>query len=111
MALASTVTGEGKTIAIDSNGGGTVKFMGRKMVEGVYVNGTYTAEYTESRIVKKWYALTEGAVTAYKAANHTATMSASLVNERTGAWELTVETGTGRVITGLTFEAWDPPEV
>lgn len=80
------------------------------MVGGVYVDGTYTAEYTESRITKKWYALTEGAVTAYIASNPAATMSASLVSEQMGAWELTVETGAGRVITGSTFTAADPPE-
>lgn len=110
MALAETVTGSGKTIAIDSIGGGTYTFTGRGMVGGVYVNGTYTTGYTESRITKKWYALAEGAITAYRAANPSAMMSASLVNERTGAWELTVETVTGRVITGSIFTASEPPE-
>jgi hypothetical protein len=103
MALSDTVTGAGKTVAIDNNGGGTYTFTGKGLSGGVYVDGTYTATYTESRITKKWYALSEAAITAYKTANPTAIMSASLVDERTGAWELTVETATGRVITGSTF--------
>ena len=110
MALSDTVTGAGKTIAIDSNGGGSYTFTGIGQSGSVYVDGTWTVTYTESRTTKKWYALSEAAITAYKEANTDAIMSASLVDERTGAWELTVETITARVITGLTFTASESTE-
>lgn len=107
--LAETVTGSGKTIAIDSIQG-TYTATGKEVIGGVNTDVSYTVSYTESRITKKWYALTEGAVTAYIASNPTATMSSNLVDERTGAWELIVETGTGRVITGATYAPLGAPE-
>jgi hypothetical protein len=108
MALATTVTGDGKAIS------GSTETGSYSSPFGVSRDGEtkriITTYFTEIRTERKWYALTGGAIDSYIAANPTANVSFTLVNEVTQAYEMTVTT-VSRTITQITItNAPEEPE-
>ena len=102
MALATSVTGTGKLIESRIEGAGAFSYL-RVHVSGVPGAETettkrHTVNYLETRKTHKWYALTQGAVEAYQAANPEKNAHGVCVNEILNAWELTSETVTREII-------------
>ena len=102
MALASTVSGDGKPIELSQEVGSVeMAFMRGKVAK------IRTIYYTESRIARKWYALTAAAIDTWAASHVTSNFTATCTNEILNAWELTVYE-TSRIITG--WKVTDAPE-
>jgi hypothetical protein len=89
MALATSVTGPGRLISSQYEGMGKVWYFRTEKVDGEEVVNKHYVFFTESRVVRKWYALTESAATAYLAAHPELNISVDCVNEKLGAYELT----------------------
>jgi hypothetical protein len=104
MALAETVEGTGKLIDVSRENGSysyTVTSTDKdEDSEPVTVQFQVTVDYVEERWSRKWYALTEEAVTAYIAANLSLTFEANCVNEKIGAWEI-IRRYINRVVTSV----------
>ncbi len=114
MALAATVTGPGRVISRSNDMGSysqTITSKSKKKnPDGSAKTRTriLTVSYTDIRTERKWYALTEAAITAWEETNAATTnYTATCSNEITNAWELVVNT-VSRTITGFTLV--DAPE-
>lgn len=107
MALATTVTGDGKVISGSTETGSySSPFEVSRDGKTKRIITTY---FREIRTERKWYALTGGAIDSYIAANPTANVSFALVNEVTQAYEMTVIT-VSRTITQITITNAPEPE-
>lgn len=91
MALATSVSGTGRLISSRFEGQGKQWYVRTELVDGDEVVNKHKISYTESRVVRKWYALTESAATTYLAAHPELNISVDCVNEQLGAYELTSE--------------------
>jgi hypothetical protein len=108
MALSGTVTGEGRVISRGNDMGSYSQTITSKKADGSTRTRILTVSYTDIRTERKWYALTEAAITTWESANAATTnYTASCSNEITNAWELVVNT-VNRTITG--FSLVDAPE-
>ena len=108
MALAATVTGEGRVISRSNDMGSYSQTITSKRPDGSTRTRIMTVSYTDIRTERKWYALTEAAITAWERTNAATTnYTASCSNEITNAWDLVVNT-VSRHITGFTL--LDAPE-
>ena len=108
MALAATVTGEGRVISRGNDMGSYSQTITSKKPDGSTRTRILTVSYTDIRTERKWYALTEAAITAREETNAATTnYTASCSNEITNAWDLVVNT-VSRHITGFTL--LDAPE-
>jgi len=108
MALAATVTGEGRVISRSNDMGSYSQTITSKKPDGSTRTRIMTVSYTDIRTERKWYALTEAAITAWEETNAATTnYTASCSNEITNAWDLVVNT-VSRTITGFTL--LDAPE-
>lgn len=101
MALANEVTGDGKLIASSNEQGSYSQTYTRASDDTQRIRTTL---FTDVRSERKWYALTESAVTTYITNNPTKTLAATCTNEVTNAWELT-ETSQVRTITAVIDQA------
>ena len=88
MALQDTVTGSGKLIQYRSEGAASISYVQPSTSGGVNM---HRITYTEERTTRKWYGLTESAISSYKAANPTKNVSGTCTNEIINSWEMTVE--------------------
>ena len=114
MALASSVAGDGKLLSHGNEMGSYSQTITnknkKKNPDGSAMTRTriLTVSYTDIRTERKWYALTEAAITAWEETNAATTnYTATCSNEITNAWELVVNT-VSRTITGFTLV--DAPE-
>ena len=108
MALAATVTGPGRVISRSNDMGSYSQTITSKRPDGSTRTRIMTVSYTDIRTERKWYALTEAAITAWEETNAATTnYTATCSNEITNAWELVVNT-VSRTITGFTLV--DAPE-
>jgi hypothetical protein len=108
MALATTVTGDGRVISRGNDMGSYSQTITSKKADGSTRTQILTVSYTDIRTERKWYALTEAAITTWESTNAATTnYTASCSNEITNAWELIVSTVT-RTITG--YSLVDAPE-
>jgi hypothetical protein len=108
MALSGTVTGEGRVISRGNDMGSYSQTITSKKADGSTRTQILTVSYTDIRTERKWYALTEAAITTWESTNAATTnYTASCSNEITNAWELIVSTVT-RTITG--YSLVDAPE-
>ena len=108
MALAATVTGAGRVISRSNDMGSYSQTITSKKPDGSTRTRIMTVSYTDIRTERKWYALTEAAITAWEETNAATTnYTASCSNEITNAWDLVVNT-VSRTITGFTL--LDAPE-
>lgn len=102
MALAESVTGAGKAISGSTETGSYSQVIQRGTESNPLPNQLLTVFYTEVRSELKWYALTKGAIDQYIAANPTANVAYSIINEATSGYEMTVSSLT-RTITGYSL--------
>jgi len=107
MALADSVTGDGKVISGSTETGSYTKSVTRKKTDTetgkeVDTEFTLTTYYSETRTTVKWFALTLGACTDYIAANPTLQITYDLDNAVTGGYTLTATT-VARTVTGFTL--------
>jgi hypothetical protein len=108
MALAATVTGAGRVISRGNDMGSYSQTITSKKPDGSTRTRIMTVSYTDIRTERKWYALTEAAITAWEETNAATTnYTATCSNEITNAWDLVVNT-VSRHITGFTL--LDAPE-
>ena len=91
MALKGTVSGTGKLIA-QQIGEVSYTYTRTELDEtGAESVTSHTVTHPVVRSTYKWYALTEGAVTAYVNANPSFTLYPICTNEIINSWELTRE--------------------
>jgi hypothetical protein len=92
MALATSVTGDGRLIDSLYIGTGKDRYTRTEVVDGDEVVNRHVIAYTESRETRKWYSVTESAATTYLAANPTKNVRITCTNEVIGAYDVTAET-------------------
>lgn len=102
MALASTVTGDGKAISGGTEIGSYTQVLQRGTATDPLPDQLLTVFYTDVRSELKWYALTKAAIDSYITANPTANVNYSIVDEITNGYEMTVTTLT-RTVTGYSI--------
>lgn len=108
MALASSVSGDGKLLSHGNDMGSYSQTITSKRADGTTRTRILTTSYTDIRSERKWYALTEDAINTWVSANGATTnFTATRVNEVTNAWELVVQSVV-RTITG--YSLVDAPE-